>query len=49
MHQGKLKFCQPISAGSGFMAYVFTMAGVTAEGPEEVASLSPLDSLVRVS
>ena len=36
VHQGKLNLLQPISLSSVSRASVFTMTGVTMEGPDDV-------------
>ena len=46
MHQGKLNLRHTISASSGYRDSVFTTAGVTSEGKEEVYYLIHLTSLV---
>ena len=48
-HQVKLDSIHPISAVSMLVASVFTMAGVTMEGPEDIFSLSLLVSSIYSS
>ena len=46
VHHGKLNLRQPVSTSSVSRASVFTIVGVTSEGPEEVGSLKCLTSLM---
>ena len=46
VHQGKLNLRHPISLSSGSSTSVFTTAGVTKEGPEDVDYLRLKTSLV---
>ena len=46
MHQGKLNLRQSIYDSSGSRASVFAILRITSEGPEDVASISRLTSLI---
>ena len=49
MNQGKLNLLCPISAILGFRAFVFTISGVTSEGPEDFVSRRRLNSVTYCS
>ena len=46
VHHGKLNIHEPISINSGYLASVFIIAVVTVDGPDEVDSLSRINSSV---